>query len=87
MHLNETYSCAILCGLEAVRSGLARRERTFSKTIHTVHLIRSQLSQTVPVDASTIGRQMARNRNLKNIAPIRNYGLAQSAYCSGLIVS
>jgi hypothetical protein len=79
---SRTYCGAILRGFEAVPSRFARCNGAFSDSIDTIHLIRTQLPHTVPVNACPVVGKTTCDCDFECVAPVRNECLSQSVCVS-----
>jgi hypothetical protein len=77
---SRTYCGAILRGFEAVPSCFARCNGAFSDSIDAIHLIRTQLPHTMPVNARPIVGKTTRDCDFECVAPVRNKCLWQSVW-------
>lgn len=60
---------SMLCCDECVGAGLTRSKRTFSDAIRTIHWIRIELSQSVPVKAGSVVGKTVLDSDLESVAP------------------
>jgi hypothetical protein len=77
----DTHGGAVLGSLETIRSRLSRCDWAFSKTVHAIHLVGSELSHAMPVNSSSIGSQVTCHGDLEGVSPVGNECLKKSAFC------
>lgn len=73
--LGSYYRCTVLRSFESVDLRSAWHKRAFGKPTYAVHLVGTELPQSVPVHACTIGLQIAGDCNFDLITPISLDGL------------
>lgn len=64
-------SSAILRRFEGIRPVIARCDRTLGYAANTVHVVRSKLSNAVPVYAGAVFREGVLDGDLYGITPVR----------------
>lgn len=65
-----SYGCAVLRSFESVHLGPAWYDRAFGKSAYAIHFVGTELPQSVPVHACSIGLEIAGDCNLDFITPI-----------------
>lgn len=75
------YRCAVLRSLKSIDLSSAWYERAFGKSTYAVHFVGTELSQSVPVHACSIGLEIAGDCNFDFITPIGLDYLLSGQFC------